>query len=191
MTHISVFFFHKTRFAFFSFIFRLNKLGCFKSGIHFYFVVNGHNINCYQTLLGICKHRWWIAQALADFYHFFVWSPKAYVPTHAHTHARTHPHTTTKTNCWVLRVKDAMPISFRLELFTSYIVTILSNVIYSRKYEKLPKIVIHACKNITEKMNLLKMCGPQIRLCLFTYISIDCFILLFLVCRRFIMWMLF
>ena len=36
-------------------------------------------------------------------------------------------------------------------------------------YEKLQNIVIHACKNITEKMNLLKMCGPQIRLCLFTF----------------------
>jgi len=32
------------------------------------------------------------------------------------------------------------------------------------KYEKLPNIVMHACKNITEKMNFLKMCGPQIRL---------------------------
>ena len=36
-------------------------------------------------------------------------------------------------------------------------------------YEKLLNIVIHACKNIREKMNLLKMCGPQIRLCLFTF----------------------
>ena len=34
--------------------------------------------------------------------------------------------------------------------------------------EKLPNTVIHACKNITKQMNLLKMCGPQIRLCLFT-----------------------
>jgi len=32
----------------------------------------------------------------------------------------------------------------------------------------MPNIVIHACKNMTEKMNLLKMSGPQIRLCLFT-----------------------
>jgi len=29
--------------------------------------------------------------------------------------------------------------------------------------------VIHACKNITEKMNLLKLCGPQSRLCLVTF----------------------
>jgi len=40
---------------------------------------------------------------------------------------------------------------------------------YFGKYEKLPNIVIHACKNKTEKMNLLKVCGPQIRLCLFTF----------------------
>ena len=33
----------------------------------------------------------------------------------------------------------------------------LSSETYSRKYEKLPNIVIHACKNMTEKMNLLKM----------------------------------
>jgi len=45
----------------------------------------------------------------------------------------------------------------------------LSSKTYSCKYEKLPNVVIHACKNITEKMNLLKMCGPQIRLCLFTF----------------------
>jgi len=34
---------------------------------------------------------------------------------------------------------------------------------------KLPNIVIHACKSITEKVYLLKMCGPQIRHCLFTF----------------------
>ena len=28
---------------------------------------------------------------------------------------------------------------------------------------------MHACKIMTEKMNLLKMCGPQIQLCLFTF----------------------
>jgi len=49
--------------------------------------------------------------------------------------------------------------------FKSY----LSSETYSRKYKKLPNIVIHACKNITEKMNLLKMSGPQIWLCLFTF----------------------
>jgi len=48
----------------------------------------------------------------------------------------------------------------------------LSSETYSRKYMKLPNIVILACKNITEKMHLLKMCGPQIWLCLFTFRSI-------------------
>jgi len=45
----------------------------------------------------------------------------------------------------------------------------LSNETYSRKYKKLPNIVILACKNITEKMHLLKISGPQIWLCLFTF----------------------
>jgi len=48
----------------------------------------------------------------------------------------------------------------------------LSSETFSHKYEKLPNIVIHACKNITEKMYLLKMCGHQIQLCLFTFWSI-------------------
>jgi len=39
----------------------------------------------------------------------------------------------------------------------------------SRRYEKLPSIVIHAGKNNTEKMFLLQMSGPQILLCLFTF----------------------
>jgi len=33
----------------------------------------------------------------------------------------------------------------------------LSSETYPLKYEKLPNIVIYACKNITEQMNLLKM----------------------------------
>jgi len=45
----------------------------------------------------------------------------------------------------------------------------LSSKTYTCKYEKLPNIVIHACKNIAEKMIFLQMCGPQIRLCLFTF----------------------
>jgi len=45
----------------------------------------------------------------------------------------------------------------------------LSSETYSRKYAKLPNIVIHACKNLTEKMKLLKMAGPQTRLCLLTF----------------------
>jgi len=45
-------------------------------------------------------------------------------------------------------LKDAMPVSYRSELFASYILTILKSETYSRKYEELPNIVIHACKNI-------------------------------------------
>jgi len=45
----------------------------------------------------------------------------------------------------------------------------LSSETYSRKYKKLPNIVFLACKNITEKMHLLKISGPQIWLCLFTF----------------------
>jgi len=46
----------------------------------------------------------------------------------------------------------------------------LSSETYFCKYEKLPNIVILACKNITEKMHLLKMSGPHIWLCLlFTF----------------------
>jgi len=48
----------------------------------------------------------------------------------------------------------------------------LSSETGSRKYAKLPNIVIHACKNSTEKMYLMKMSGPQIWLCLFTCRSI-------------------
>ena len=46
----------------------------------------------------------------------------------------------------------------------------LSSETYSRQYEKLPNIVILACKNITEKMHLLKMSGPQIG---FVYLRFD------------------
>jgi len=45
----------------------------------------------------------------------------------------------------------------------------LFNLYFFRKYEKLPNIVINACKNYIRKMNLLKMRSPQIRLCLFTF----------------------
>jgi len=36
--------------------------------------------------------------------------------------------------------KDAMPVSFRSELLTSYILTIFKQRTYSRKYEKLSQI---------------------------------------------------
>jgi len=45
----------------------------------------------------------------------------------------------------------------------------LSSETYARKYKKLPNIVILACKNITEKLHLLKKSGPQSWLCLFTF----------------------
>ena len=45
----------------------------------------------------------------------------------------------------------------------------LSRETYSRQYEKLPSIVVHACKIFLEKMYLLKMFGRQIWLCLFTF----------------------
>jgi len=47
-----------------------------------------------------------------------------------------------------------------------------SSEAYSCKYGALSNIVIHTCINITEKMNLLKMCGSLIRLCLFMFRSI-------------------
>jgi len=65
-----------------------------------------------------------------------------------------------------INIKDARSVSFRSILFTSYILTIFKQRNYSRKYEKLPNRVIHACNNNTEKMYLLKMSGPQICFCL-------------------------
>ena len=44
----------------------------------------------------------------------------------------------------------------------------LSSETYSRKYKKLPNIVIHAWKRI-QKVYLLKMSGTQIWVCLFTF----------------------
>ena len=49
-------------------------------------------------------------------------------------------------------VKVAMPVSFMSDLFTSYSLTIFKHKTYSRKYEKLPNIVIYARKHITETM---------------------------------------
>jgi len=45
----------------------------------------------------------------------------------------------------------------------------LSSETYSRKYEKLPNTVVHACKILQKKMYLLEMSGTQIWLCLFTF----------------------
>ena len=63
-------------------------------------------------------------------------------------------------------VKDDQPVSFRSELFASYILTnftFWSCETHFRGYDKLPK-VIHACIHITKQMNWLKKCVPQIRL---------------------------
>ena len=54
-----------------------------------------------------------------------------------------------------------MSVSFRSDFFTS-VLPYSSSETCSRKYEKLPNIDIHACKNITEKMNLLKICGRKV-----------------------------
>ena len=45
----------------------------------------------------------------------------------------------------------------------------LNSKTYSRKYEILPNIVVHACKILQKKMYLLKMSGPPVWLCLFTF----------------------
>ena len=65
-----------------------------------------------------------------------------------------------------------MPVSFRSELFTSYMLTILylSSETYYRKYEKLPNTVFQACKNITEKNELVENVWPA-NSALFTYVS--------------------
>ena len=46
----------------------------------------------------------------------------------------------------------------------------LSSETYSRKYEKLPNIVIHACKNNTEKMYSLKCLASKFG---FVYLRFD------------------
>ena len=56
---------------------------------------------------------------------------------------------------WIL-FRDAMSVSFGHNcLHLTFLIT-LSSETYSCKYEKLPNVVIYACKNITEKKN---MCG--------------------------------
>jgi len=67
------------------------------------------------------------------------------------------------------QIKDAMSVSLGQYCLHLTFLLYLSSKTYSRKYEKLPNIVIHACKNITEQMYFLKMSGPQIWLCLFMF----------------------
>jgi len=62
-----------------------------------------------------------------------------------------------------------MPVSFRSELFTSYILTIFKHWNLLSKYEKLPNIVIHACKNITEKNEFVENVTPANSALFFTF----------------------
>ena len=95
---------------------------------------------------------------------------------HAQTHAQTPnkiwrfyrvhrkhnggPSITLKMICLYLLGQHCLHITFQPHLGSGT---------YSSGYEKLPNIVIHASKNITETMQLLKMCGSQIRFCLFMF----------------------
>jgi len=45
----------------------------------------------------------------------------------------------------------------------------LNSETYSRKYEKMPNVLFMHVKILQKRINLLKMCGPQIWLCLFTF----------------------
>ena len=66
---------------------------------------------------------------------------------------------------------DAMLVSFGQNCLHPIFWPYLSSETYPYKYEKLPNVFIHTCtcKTITDKLNLLKMCGLQFRLCLFTF----------------------
>ena len=63
-----------------------------------------------------------------------------------------------------------MPVCFRSEMFTSYILTIFRQWNFSRKYVKLPNIVIHACKSITEKCICWKCVARKFG---FVYLRVD------------------
>jgi len=63
-----------------------------------------------------------------------------------------------------------MPVSFRSELFTSYILIIFKQWNHTPVNMRNCQIELFMhVKILQKKMNLLKMCGPQIRLCLFTF----------------------
>ena len=59
-------------------------------------------------------------------------------------------------------LKDDMPVSFMSELYTSYFLSIF------KQWTCQILLSMHV-KILQKKMNLLKMCGPQIRLCLLTF----------------------
>ena len=62
-----------------------------------------------------------------------------------------------------------MPVSFRSEFFTSYLLTIFKQRNLLPYIWETAKYSYSCMYNITEKMYLLKMSGPQILLCLFTF----------------------
>jgi len=49
--------------------------------------------------------------------------------------------------------KDAMPVPFGQNCLHLIFKPYLSSENYSRKYDKMPNVVIHTCSNITEQMN--------------------------------------
>ena len=63
----------------------------------------------------------------------------------------------------------AMPVSLGQKCLHVTFYLYLGREFNPCKYEKLPNVVTHACLNISEKLTLLEMCGPHIRLCLFTF----------------------
>jgi len=56
-----------------------------------------------------------------------------------------------------LNFKDAMPVSLNHNCLHFTFEPYLIFGSYSHKYEKLPNIVTHACKNITEKIDCVQM----------------------------------
>jgi len=69
--------------------------------------------------------------------------------------------------------KDARSVSFRSILLTSYNLTIFKQQTASRKYEKLPSIVIHAGKNNTEENVFVENVWPA-NFALFIYVPTHC-----------------
>jgi len=62
---------------------------------------------------------------------------------------------------WSRFIEDAMPVSFRSDLFTSYILTIFKQLNLVPKIWDLPNIFIYACKNITEKNEFVENVLPR------------------------------
>jgi len=68
---------------------------------------------------------------------------------------------------WLLvlrNIQDAMPVSFKSKLFTSYILTIIKQWnILLQIWETAKYMYSYSCMlNYYRKMNLLKICGMQI-----------------------------